>query len=134
MILAIIQARMGSSRLPGKVLLDLAGRPVLWHAVSRVRKARQVDQVLVATTDQPSDEPIRRFCAEQKVPCFGGSEQDVLDRFVQAARFAGATESDAIVRITADCPLIDPTVIDQVVAAYRQVGATMFPIQSADFS
>ena len=65
MILAIIQARMGSSRLPGKVLLDLAGRPVLWHAVSRVRKARQVDQVLVATTDQPSDEPVRKFCAVQ---------------------------------------------------------------------
>lgn len=123
MILAIIQARMGSSRLPGKVLLDLAGRPVLWHAVSRVRKARLVDQVLVATTDQPSDEPIRQFCVVQAVPCFGGSEQDVLDRFVQAARFAGATESDAIVRITADCPLIDPAVIDQVVAAYRQVGA-----------
>ena len=123
MILAIIQARMGSSRLPGKVLLDLAGRPVLWHAVSRVRKARQVDQVLVATTDQLSDEPIRRFCAEQQVQCFGGSEQDVLDRFVQAARFAGATESDAIVRITADCPLVDPDVIDQVVAAYQQAGA-----------
>ena len=123
MILAIIQARMGSSRLPGKVLLDLAGRPVLWHAVSRVQKARLVDQVLVATTDQPSDEPIRRFCTEQAVQCFGGSEQDVLDRFVQAARFAGATESDAIVRITADCPLIDPDVIDMVVAAYRQTGA-----------
>ena len=122
MILAIIQARMGSSRLPGKVLLDLAGRPVLWHAVSRVRKARQVDQVLVATTDQLSDEPIRRFCAEQQVQCFGGSEQDVLDRFVQAARFAGATESDAIVRITADCPLVDPDVIDQVVEAYQQAG------------
>ena len=123
MILAIIQARMGSSRLPGKVLLDLAGRPVLWHAVSRVRKARLVDQVLVATTDQPSDELVRRFCAEQSVQYFGGSEQDVLDRFVQAARFAGATESDAIVRITADCPLIDPAVIDQVVAAYQHTGA-----------
>ncbi len=122
MILAIIQARMGSSRLPGKVLLDLAGRPVLWHAVSRVQKARLVDQVLVATTDQPVDEPIRQFCAEQAVRCFGGSEQDVLDRFVQAARFAGATESDAIVRITADCPLIDPDVIDLVVAAYQQTG------------
>ena len=123
MILAIIQARMGSSRLPGKVLLDLAGRPVLWHAVSRVQKARLVDQVLVATTDQPADEPIRQFCTEQAVQCFGGSEQDVLDRFVQAARFAGATESDAIVRITADCPLIDPNVIDLVVAAYQQTGA-----------
>ena len=122
MIMAIIQARMGSSRLPGKVLLDLAGRPVLWHAVSRVRKAHLVDMVLVATTDQPTDEPIRRFCAEQAVPCFAGSEQDVLDRFVQAARFAGATERDAIVRITADCPLVDPDVIDQVVAAYLKSG------------
>ena len=123
MILAIIQARMGSSRLPGKVLLDLAGRPVLWQVVSRVRKARLVDKVLVATTDQPSDEPIRRFCADQGTDCFGGSEQDVLDRFVQAARFAGATDSDAIVRITADCPLIDPDVIDQVVMLYLESDA-----------
>jgi spore coat polysaccharide biosynthesis protein SpsF len=122
MILAIIQARMGSSRLPGKVLLDLAGRPVLWHAVSRVRKARLVDQVLVATTDQAADEPIRRFCAERGIACFDGSEQDVLDRFVQAARFAGAGAADGIVRITADCPLIDPAVIDQVVTLYLESG------------
>ena len=123
MILAIIQARMGSSRLPGKVLLDLAGRPVLWHGVSRVRQARRIDRLLVATTDQATDEPIRRFCAERGIACFGGSEQDVLDRFVQAARFAGATETDGIVRITADCPLIDPEVIDQVVTLFLESGA-----------
>ncbi len=123
MILAIIQARMGSSRLPGKVLLDLAGRPVLWRGLERVRQAGRIDQVLVATTDQPGDEPIRRFCAERGVRCFAGSEQDVLDRYYQAARFAGATDEDGIVRITADCPLIDPEVVDRVIEAYLSSGA-----------
>ncbi len=130
MILAIIQARMGSSRLPGKVLLDLAGRPVLWRGLERVRQAGRIDQVLVATTDQPGDEPIRRFCAERGVRCFAGSEQDVLDRYYQAARFAGATDEDGIVRITADCPLIDPEVVDRVIEAYLSTGPTMFPMFS----
>ena len=123
MILAIIQARMGSSRLPGKVLLDLAGRPVLWHAVERVRKARRVEQVSVATTLAPGDESIRRFCAKNEIPCFAGSENDVLDRYWQAALAAGAGPGDGIVRITADCPLIDPEVIDQVIAAFLSSGA-----------
>ena len=123
MILAIIQARMGSSRLPGKVLLDLAGRPVLWHAVERVRKARRVEQVSVATTLAPGDESIRRFCAKNEIPCFAGSENDVLDRYWQAALSAGAGPGDGIVRITADCPLIDPEVIDQVIAAFLSSGA-----------
>ena len=123
MILAIIQARMGSSRLPGKVLLDLAGRPVLWHAVERVRKARRVEQVSVATTLAPGDESIRRLCAENEIPCFAGSENDVLDRYWQAALSAGAGPGDGIVRITADCPLIDPEVIDQVIAAFLSSGA-----------
>ena len=123
MILAIIQARMGSSRLPGKVLLDLAGRPVLWHAVERVRKARRVEQVSVATTLAPGDESIRRFCAKNEITCFAGSENDVLDRYWQAALSAGAGPGDGIVRITADCPLIDPEVIDQVIAAFLSSGA-----------
>ena len=123
MILAIIQARMGSSRLPGKVLLDLAGRPVLRHGVERVRKARLVDRVLVATTDRPGDERIRQFCREQGIVCFGGSETDVLDRYWQAALSAGAGPGDGIVRITADCPLIDPVVIDLVIETFLACGA-----------
>ena len=120
MILAVIQARMGSSRLPGKVLLDLAGRPVLWHGVARVRQAGLVDKVMVATTDAPGDEPIRQFCAEQGIACFGGSETDVLGRYWQAVQSAGAGPGDGIVRITADCPLIDPEVIDRVVKVFIQ--------------
>ncbi|HWR29825.1 MAG TPA: aldo/keto reductase [Negativicutes bacterium] len=123
MIIAIIQARMGSSRLPGKVLLDLAGRPVLWHGVERVRRARSIDRVMVATTDQPGDEPIRQFCREKGIPCFAGSETDVLDRYYQAAIAGGAGESDGIARITADCPLIDPDVIDQVVEIFLTISA-----------
>lgn len=115
MNLALIQARMGSSRFPGKVLEELSGRPMLWQVVNRVRRARNVDRVVVATTDQPDDDPIARLCANEGIGCFRGSEPDVLDRFYQAARANGA---DAVVRITADCPLIDPAVIDKVVARF----------------
>lgn len=123
MILAIIQARMGSSRLPGKVLLDLAGRPVLWHGYTRASQAGRLDRVMVATTDAPGDEPIRAFCRQQGIICFGGSENDVLDRYVQAALSAGAKDGDGIARITADCPLIDPAVIDAVIKEYLESGA-----------
>ncbi len=117
MKVVVIQARMGSSRFPGKVLEDLQGHPMLWHVVNRVRQARKIDEVVVATTDRRVDDPIARFCERVSVACFRGSEQDVLDRFYQAARANGA---DIIVRITADCPLIDPAVIDKVVARFEQ--------------
>lgn len=117
MNLALIQARMGSSRLPGKVLKDLAGHPMLWHVVNRVRKARSVDRVVVATTDRSVDDPIARFCEKEGIGCFRGSEQDVLDRFYQAAK---ANDADVVVRITADCPLIDPAVIDKVLARFSR--------------
>lgn len=108
---AIIQARMASTRLPGKVLADVAGQPVLWHVVQRVRQARRVDRVLVATSVSPADDALARFCADAGFDLFRGSEHDVLDRFFEAAV---ATQADTIVRITADCPLIDPDVIDRV--------------------
>ncbi len=117
MNVALIQARMGSSRFPGKVLEDLAGRPMLWHVVNRVRRAKSVDKVVIATTDQDTDDPIAKFCEQEGVACFRGSEQDVLDRFYQAARANGA---DVVVRITADCPLIDPSVIDKVLAHFAR--------------
>jgi spore coat polysaccharide biosynthesis protein SpsF len=114
-VVAIIQARMGSSRLPGKVLADVGGRSMLWRVCRRAGRAALVDQVVVATTLEPDDEQIADECALLQVPCFRGSAQDVLRRYDGAAR---AFEADAVVRITADCPLIDPKVIDLVVGAF----------------
>lgn len=106
---------MGSSRFPGKVLEDLSGRPMLWHIVNRVRSAKGVDKVVVATTDQAIDDPIAGYCEHEGIACFRGSEPDVLDRFYQAAR---ANAADVVIRITADCPLIDPDVIKKVLERF----------------
>lgn len=109
---AIVQARMTSSRLPGKVLADVAGRPMLARVVERARAARSLDRVVVAATDRPADDPVADWCAAAGVDCFRGDETDVLGRFAGAARAFGA---DVVVRLTADCPLLDPAVIDRVV-------------------
>jgi spore coat polysaccharide biosynthesis protein SpsF len=111
-IIAIIQARMSSSRLPGKVLLDIGGQPMLARVVERTRRAKLLDSVVVATTVEASDDPIEQFCAERGYPCFRGSLNDVLDRYYQAAR---TFHADVIVRITADCPVMDPDVIDRTI-------------------
>lgn len=113
---AIVQARMGSTRLPGKVMKPLVGRPMLWHIVERLRVAPGVERVGVATSDHPHDEPIRAFCREQGIPVFAGDEQDVLDRFLRAAE---AFDADPILRVTADCPFVDPELVGRVVALYR---------------
>ncbi len=109
---AIIQARMGSSRLPGKVLRPLAGKPMLAHIVERVRAAHGVDQVVIATSDRTVDESIRSFCETNDIECFAGDEQNVLDRFYRAATQYGA---DRVIRITADCPLADPELIAELI-------------------
>ncbi len=114
---AIIQARMSSSRLPGKVLLDIAGEPMLVRVAERACRAKSVDAVMIATTTDPSDDPIEALCHEKGYLVYRGSMFDVLDRFYQAARQAAA---DVVVRITADCPVIDPEVIDQVVGAFHK--------------
>jgi spore coat polysaccharide biosynthesis protein SpsF len=113
--LAVIQARMGSTRLPGKVLADIGGRSMLGRVCDRVRRAETIDRCVVATSEAPADRAIVEACRRLDVGCFCGSEHDVLDRFQQAAVYHGA---DVIVRITADCPLIDPEVTDRVVRAY----------------
>lgn len=113
-ITVIVQARMASSRLPGKVLLDIAGQPMLVRVVERARRARTVSQMVVATTLDASDDPVERLCEERGYPCFRGSTHDVLDRYYQAARQFGA---QIVVRITADCPVIDPVLIDEAVKA-----------------
>jgi len=112
--IAIIQARMDSSRLPGKVLLDIGGQPMLGRVVERVRRASTVSQAVVATTIDASDDPVEHFCRENAYPCTRGSAQDVLDRYYQAAQIF---EADIVVRVTADCPVIDPDLIDDAVRA-----------------
>ena len=114
-IVAIIQARMSSSRLPGKVLLPLAGEPVLWHVVHRTRVCQTVAEVVVATSTDASDDVIQAWCQKSDVACYRGSLTDVLDRYYQAAKLHSA---DAVVRITADCPAIDPTIVDEVVREF----------------
>lgn len=114
-VVAIIQGRMSSSRLPGKILMEVGGQPMLAQVVDRVRMAQNVGEVIVATTTDPSDDPAAEWCAAHNIPCERGSLYDVLDRFYQAAR---THHADVIVRITADCPLVDPVVIDRVVQAF----------------
>ena len=114
-IVAIIQARMGSTRLPGKVLADIGGEPMLARIVSRVKQARTVQKIVVATSDATSDDRVAEVCERKNIAVFRGSEKNVLDRFYRAAK---DHQADVVVRITGDCPLIDPEVIDRVIAAY----------------
>jgi len=116
MIVAVIQARMGSTRLPGKVLLPLGDTTVLGMVVARVKLATHVGQVVVATSTEPQDDAIVRECERLSVAYTRGSLHDVLDRYYQAAKASGATD---IVRITSDCPLVDPALIDHLIATYQ---------------
>ena len=109
---AIIQARMSSTRLPGKVLMPLAGEPVLWHVVNRIRTCKSITEVVVATSTDITDGAIEDWCLDAGVSCYRGSLDDVLDRYYQASLLHSA---DAVVRITADCPAVDPTIVDEVV-------------------
>ncbi len=111
----IIQARTGSTRLPGKVLADIGGRTMLARVVRRTRRARRLDELVVATTERSADQAIVAECRALEVTVFRGSEADVLDRYFQAARQLGA---EVVVRITSDCPLIDPGVVDRVLREF----------------
>lgn len=120
MILAVLQARLSSRRLPGKVLLPLLGEPMLKRQIDRLRRARTLDGLVLATSRDASDDPLAAAAAGWGVPVHRGSLDDVLDRFVTAAApFA----PDAVVRITGDCPLLDWQVVDAAVALYRGSGA-----------
>ncbi len=111
-ITAIIQGRMGSSRLPGKILLDIAGQPMLQRVFTRTARAATVTETIFATTTDPSDNPVAEYCDFGGIPFTRGSLYDVLDRYYQAAR---QSKADIVVRITADCPVIDPVLIDDCV-------------------
>ena len=111
-VVAIIQGRMSSSRLPGKILADIAGQPMLQRVFIRTSRSASVTETIFATTTDPSDDPVAEYCDFSGIPCTRGSLFDVLDRYYQAAKGAKA---DIVVRVTADCPIIDPTLIDDVV-------------------
>lgn len=111
----IIQARMTSTRLPGKVLKPVLGKPLLLYQLERLKRVKLQDEIIVATTTNREDEPIVEFCDKQLIPYFRGSEEDVLSRYFEAAKEYGV---DVIVRITSDCPLIDPQVIDEIITYY----------------
>jgi spore coat polysaccharide biosynthesis protein SpsF len=110
----IVQARMTSERLPGKVLMDVAGRPMLEHEIRRLERCRRADELVLAVTDNQDDEPLVALAQRLGVRWFRGSEHDVLARYAGAAREAGA---DLVVRVTSDCPLIDPEEVDAVIEA-----------------
>ena len=114
---AIVQARMTSGRLPGKVLMDIAGRPMLAHVVDRLRRCARLDDVVVAVTDNPEDDPLVRAVDGLDARWYRGSEHDVLGRYAGAAREA---EAELVVRVTSDCPLLDPVETDAVIAAIEQ--------------
>lgn len=119
MVVAILQARMSSSRLPGKVLSSILGQPMIERQIERIRQCQSLDRVIVATTEDPSDDVLADFCAGRGIPVFRGSLPDVLDRFYQASKEQNA---EYVVRLTGDCPLADPAVIDSVVACCREGG------------
>ena len=121
-IVAIVQARMSSSRLPGKVLLDIRGQPMLDRVVERLSRASLVQDVVVATTTDPADDTLSSYCMSRSLPCCRGSQYDVLDRYYQAAT---AFKAEIVVRITADCPLVDADLSMRRYACCRAVFRTI---------
>lgn len=111
----VVQARMGSSRLPGKVLKEVLGKPLLFYLLERLKRCRKADAIVVATTDQPQDEVIDRYARAMDVHAVRGDENNVLSRFGLACNLVNA---DVVVRITADCPLMDPQVVDQMIEEF----------------
>lgn len=112
MILAILQARMSSSRLHGKVLKPILGEPMLWRQIERLLRSQMIDRLIVATSSDVSDDPIEELCKAKGIYCFRGNLEDVLDRFYHAAR---PFDPSHIIRLTGDCPVADPALIDQMV-------------------
>lgn len=115
-VVIVTQARMTSTRLPGKVMMEAAGKPLLAHHLGRLQRSRNADAVIVATTVNATDDPIVDFAGTLGIPVVRGDEHDVLDRFVRATR---AQDADIVVRVTSDCPLIDPVLIDALIDRYR---------------
>lgn len=113
----IIQARMSSTRLPGKVMLKLADKEVLWHVVKRCQESKLVDTVIVATSTDPSDDKIEKFCKKYEFDVYRGNLNNVLERYYKCAK---KYKLDTVIRITSDCPLIDPAIIDLAVNKFQR--------------
>lgn len=128
---AVVQARMGSTRLPGKVMLDICGKPIIYHVIERLKQCKNVDEIIIATTILKQDEIIVEEASKNNVKFFRGSEEDVLSRYYHAAR---ENSLDVIVRVTSDCPLIDPLIIDKVVDCFTTNECDMATNVSIDLS
>ena len=111
-VVAVIQARWDSSRLPGKILMKLVDRPIIWHVIKRLEKVKNLDDIVVATTTNKKDDKLVKYLASIGVKYFRGSEEDVLDRFVKTAEEFNA---DYVVRVCSECPLIDPDTITEII-------------------
>ena len=118
-VVAIVQARMGSTRLPGKVLKPVAGKPLLWHVLYRLMRCETLDWIVVATSDNTRDDAIEAFCRNEKIDVVRGPENNVLERFKLAAE---QTEADVIVRVSADAPFIDAQFVDHLVTSLIAAG------------
>ncbi|MBE6064837.1 glycosyltransferase family protein [Clostridium cochlearium] len=114
-IVCIVQARVGSTRLPGKVLKKICGKTVLEHDIDRLRRIKNIDEIIIATTTLERDNDIVKECERLGVKCFRGSEEDVLSRYYYAAK---ENNADVVVRVTSDCPLIDPEVSEKIIQYY----------------
>lgn len=115
----IVQARMTSTRLPGKVLKTVSDKTLLEYQIERLRRVRRADEIVIATTINDTDDPIAKLCHSLGVPCYRGSEHDVLARYYEAAKLHHA---DVVVRVTSDCPVIDPMVVDETIRFYIDHG------------
>lgn len=115
MVLAILQARMSSTRFPGKVLKEILGVPMIVRQIERIKNAKLVDRLVVATSEDISDDQLEELCKKNQIECYRGSLNDVLDRFYQAGSIY---MPEHVVRLTGDCPLTDPTVIDKVIQTH----------------
>jgi len=114
-ISAIIQARMTSTRLPGKVLMNIGGKSMVWHVVNRLKHSKKLDDIILAIPDTKKNDILEKFAKDSKVKYFRGSEEDVLSRYYETAK---KFKCDVIVRITSDCPLIDPKIVDLLIEKY----------------
>lgn len=126
MNLALLQARMGSTRLPGKVLKEINGIPIIQTLINRVSQAKCIDKIVVATSTNVEDDVLENYCNQNNILLFRGSDWDVLDRFYSAAKFFGAKEGDNIIRLTSDCPTNHESTVDWVYEQFVKFGVDLF--------